>query len=407
MNMRLSRKSFLGTLGGVIAAGALEWPSVRLAEAGQATGVGTKTLKISGVDLYPYTIPSKKPQRIALGSFTGTDGVFVRIRTSAGVTGLGEVAPFTPVMSETQQSDVAVGKAFADLVRGRSPFAIPEIVQAMDAMSPHNGGIKAAFEMALWDICGKVAGLPVHRLLGTYRESFETDLTVHLETPQEMVRLAQDVVRQGFKNMKIKLGESPALDIERVKAIRTAVGPDIKLRVDANQGWSPTDAVIALRGIESAGIQFCEQPVPYWDWEGLKYIRGKVAVPLFADESVHSPHDAMAGIRHEAMDGINIKLMKSGGILQGMRIATIADAANLPCMVGCMAESRVALTAGAHLVMSQRNIRYADLDGFFMAAVDPVIGGMQVKDGVVTVPDTPGLGVDLDPAFLAKLKPVT
>lgn len=359
-----------------------------------------KATRITGVELLPFSIPKKVPQRNALGVTASSDGVFVRLTTAEGVTGLGESAPYAPVMGETLSSDLAVGKALADIVKGRDAFAIPQVLEAMEAFAPHNPGIKAAFEMALWDICGKVAGQPVFRLLGAYRDSFETDLTVHLETPQEMARLASDVVAQGFQCVKIKLGEAPALDVERIRTIRAAVGPNIRLRVDANQAWSPANAVVALAGLEPFGIEFCEQPVPYWDWANLKFVRNKARIPIMADEAVSSPADAITGVRMEAMDMINIKLMKSGGILRGARIATIAEAANLLCMVGCMNETRVALTAAAHLVLSQKSIRFADLDAFTQAAVDPVIGGMRVDKGIVRVPETPGLGVDVDPAFL-------
>lgn len=405
--MDISRTSFLKTLGGMTALGAFGWAPRLLAEAAQTAGAGAKSTRITNVDLFAFSIPRKTPGRNALGTLASNDAVLVRLRTADGVTGLGEASPFSAVMSETQASELAVGRDLAALVKGRDAFAIPQTVEAMDAFAPHASGIKAAFEMALWDICGKIARQPVHRLLGTYRESFETDLTVHLETPTEMARLATNIAGQGFRNIKVKLGEAPALDIERMRAIRGAVGPDIGLRIDANQGWSPANAVVALRGLEPFNVQFCEQPVPYWDWEGLKFVRGKVAVPVMADEAIHSPHDVIEGIRRDAMDMINIKLMKSGGILPGLRIATIADAANIQCMVGCMSETRIALTAAAHLVFSQRNIRYADLDSFLLAASDPVVGGMQVTKGVVQLPDVPGLGVDLEPAFMKRITAVS
>jgi L-Ala-D/L-Glu epimerase len=155
--------------------------------------------------------------------------------------------------------------------------------------------------------------------------------------------------------------------------------------------------------MEKYQMQICEQPVPYWDVAGLKYARDNSPTPIMADESVHSPHDALTVVRENAVDCINIKLMKSGGLLRGMQIATVAASGGVTCMVGCMEETRLALTAGAHLVASQKNIIYADLDAFFELMVDPVIGGMQVEDGMVTVPKTPGLGVDIDPAFLSKL----
>lgn len=400
--MQISRSAFMRGLG-LAVAGAAGSGVPALAGLRQPSGVPGRSTRIASVEWAPFTIPKKVPQRNALGVQAGSDGVFVRLRTVDGVTGLGESAPYTPVMAETQASDVAVAKPLADLLKGRDAFAIPQAIEAMDAFSPHNAGIKAAFEMALWDICGKVAAQPVYKLLGAYRDAFDTDLTVHLETPQEMGRLAADAVAQGFACVKVKLGEAPALDIERMKAVRAAVGPAIRLRIDANQAWSPTAAVTALRGLEPIGLEFCEQPVPYWDWAGMRFIRQKVAVPIMADESIHRPADAIEGVRQGAMDMINIKLMKTGGILQAVRIANIAEAANLQCMVGCMGETRVALSAAAHVALSQKSIRYADLDSFFQAAADPVLGGMTVTKGVVRMPDTPGLGVEVDPAFLKRI----
>ena len=333
------------------------------------------------------------------------DNVLVRLRTSDGVTGFGESSPYPPVMSETQASDLAMARRLAGLVKGRDPFALPQIAQAMDDFVPHAPGIKAAFEMALWDICGKIAGQPVYRLLGAYRDRFETDQTVYLETPAVAAEKAAAIAKKGFKHVKLKLGETPERDIARVKAVREAVGPRIGIRVDANQRWSVPDAIRALRAVDGYDIQFCEQPVPFWDWAGLRRVRSNVPVPLMADESINSPHDVITGIREDAMDMINIKLMKSGGILHAVREANIADAAGIPCMLGCMSESRVALTAAAHIVLSQPIVRFADLDAFLEHAVDPVVGGMRVQAGVVTLPDAPGLGLDIDPAFLAKLKP--
>jgi L-Ala-D/L-Glu epimerase len=398
--MQISRSAFMKSLGLAVAGTAVHLPA--FAQAAQRTGVPARATRVTGVDLLPFTVPMKAPQRNALGTSSGTDGVYVRLTTAEGVTGIGESAPYIFVMAETQATDLAVGKLLAGIVKGRDPFAIPQIIEAMNGLTPHNPGIKAAFEMALWDICGKIAGQPVYRLLGAYRDSFETDLTVYLGTPQDMGRLAASAVAQGFPCVKVKLGEAPSLDIERMKAVRAAVGPNIRLRVDANQAWSVTNAVTALRALDAIGVEFCEQPVPYWDWAGMRAIRGKVPVPVMADEAISVPADAIEGIRQDAMDMINIKLMKSGSILQAVRIATIAEAANLQCMVGCMDETRVSLTAAAHVVLSQRSIRFADLDGFLSAAIDPVIGGMKVEKGVVRVPDTPGLGVDVDPVFLKK-----
>jgi L-alanine-DL-glutamate epimerase-like enolase superfamily enzyme len=406
--MELTRKAFLRGLGGVAAAGGLGWmvPG-RLVDAAQKAGEGAKRPTITSVEVFPFNIALKQVIKIALGTPLVADNILVRLRTSDGVIGLGESSPYSAVMDETQTSDVALSRSLAGIVKGRDPFTLAQIVEAMDQFSPHSPGIKAAFEMALWDICGKIAGQPVYRLLGGYRDSFETDQTVYLETPAVAAEKAAAIAKKGFKHVKIKLGETPEMDVARIKAVREALGPGVGIRVDANQGWSVTDAIKTLRGLEPYNVQFCEQPVPYWDWAGLSKIRGNVPVPVMADESIHSPHDVITGVRQNAMDMINIKLMKSGGILKAVQTAEVAEAANLPCMLGCMSETRVALTAAAHVVMSQRICRYADLDAFLEHDVDPVVGGMQVTAGTVRLPEAPGLGLDIDPAFLKKLQPVS
>jgi L-alanine-DL-glutamate epimerase-like enolase superfamily enzyme len=318
--------------------------------------------------------------------------------------GYGEGSPFTPVTAETQQSAIVMAKALAETIRGRDPFAVAQIVSDMDAFAPDNPSSKAALEMAVWDVCGKLAGEPVCCMLGRFRDTFETDKTVFLEPPDIMAQAAKEVVRDGFKVIKVKVGQAPEMDTARLRAIREAVGPNIRIRIDANEGWTPAEAVKCLRQIDQYQVEFAEQPIAHWDWAGMKFVRDNVPMPVMADEAVHVEHDAIEGVRRDAIDMINIKLMKSGGILHGARIATVAEAANLKCMVGCMEETKVGLSAAAHLVCAQKSIRYADLDAALFLAEDPVSGGMEVKDGMVVMPKAPGLGLDLDPAYLGKLR---
>jgi len=407
--MKLTRKQFLRGMGGAAATaglGAFVPRELAVATAAAKTGEGLRKPKVVSVEVFPLNMTLKEVMKIALATPFTADNVLVRLRTDDGLIGYGESSPYSAVMGETQGSDFVLAKPLAAMVKGRDPFTLPQIIDAMTGFSPTSPGITAAFEMALWDICGKVTGQPVYRLLGAARESFETDQTVYLDAAEVMSAKALAIAQRGFKNIKVKLGETTENDIARVKAVREAVGPGVALRTDANQAWSVSNAIRTLRGLEPYHVQFCEQPVPFWDWAGLKQIRNNSPVPVMADESVHTPHDAITGIREDAMDMINMKLMKTGGILQAVRLAHIAAAANVPCMLGCMNETRVALTAAAHVVMSQEIIRYADLDAFLEHEADPVVGGMQVKAGVVTLPDTPGLGLDIDPAFLKKLQPL-
>jgi len=404
--MELTRGGFLKSLAGLTFAG-LPWPRTGFSLSAQsAAGQPARSTQIEDVELYPFNLPLIEPFRVALGTITNAANVLVRLRTRDGIVGWGEACPLAFITGETQATDLAVGKDLANFVRGRDPFTLGAIVAELDGFTPSSSSMKAALEMAVWDICGKVAGQPVYKLLGGYRDSFETDITIGIDSPAEMANKATKYVQDGFKTLKIKLGDGPELDTQRMKAIREAIGYGIKLRTDANQGWTAADTVHALRMMEKYQMQVCEQPVPYWDLAGLKYSRDHSPTPIMADESVHSPHDAMAVVRENAVDCINIKLMKAGGLLRGAQIATIAASAGVTCMVGCMEETRIGLTAGAHLVASQKNIVYADLDSFMEFSVDPVLGGMQVKGGVVTLPSAPGLGVDVDPAFLSKLRRV-
>ncbi len=404
--MQVTRKGFLkGLAGAAVAGGFLGRATAALAQAQQAAGAHPRQTKIADITVWPFTMQQKETIRIALGTMEA-ENVLVRLRTNDGVVGWGESSPYAPVMGETQASDLVFAKHLADLVKGRDPFTIPKIAHDMDVFAPGQPGIKAAFEMALWDITGKIAGQPICCLLGNYRESFLTDVTVYLDTPEVMAQKAKRIVDLGVKVVKVKLGETPELDIQRLGAVREAVGPKINLRIDANQGWTPNTAVHALNGLEKFQVEFCEQPVPYWDWEGLRFVRERSPIAIMADESVHSPHDAIEAVRRDACDMINIKLMKTGGILNAMRVAQIADAANMKCMLGCMSEMRVALTAAAHVVSASPNVLYADLDAFTEYHVDPVIGGMQFKDGSLTLPEKPGLGLDIDPAWLKTLKAV-
>ncbi len=208
-----------------------------------------------------------------------------------------------------------------------------------------NPSILAAFDMALYDIAGQAAGLPLFRFLGGEKVAIETDITADLDTPERMAERAAGFAASGFRKIKIKVGQDPDLDLARLAAIRKTVGSRCAISIDANQGWTVPQAIIALGNMEEFRVDFVEQPVAAWDIAGLREVRRRSPIPVMADEALFSPHDAINLVRAEACDYFNIKLMKCGGVRNALKIAHISEGANLRSMVGCMLETRLALTA--------------------------------------------------------------
>lgn len=404
--MKFSRKQFLKMLGfGVLGTSLSDKWSFTSEKLEEAKALA-KTLKIRDVEIYYFDISLVEPFTISLGTVYSTNGVLVRILTDAGILGIGESCPFQPITGETQETNVDVAKNLRDMLKGKDPLAIESANKLFGAFLHSNPSIVAAFDMALYDILGKAAGLPVFRLLGGDKNTFETDVTTGIDTPENMIKNAKAHIAAGFKTLKIKVGQDPDLDVARLQAIRDAIGYDYSLRIDANQGYTVPQAIYALKKMEKFKIQYCEQPTVFSDIAGLKQVRNESPIPVMADESLFFPSDAIKLIKADACDYFNIKLMKAGGMTNSIKISQIAEAANIRCMLGCMNETRIALTAAAHVHGAQKNILFADLDGYFSHTVDPVIDGMRVQGGMITLPEKPGLGVDIDPAYLKKLKKV-
>lgn len=364
-------------------------------------------MKIERIEVYKANLPLKRPFRIAIGETCVAETLYVRTHTDDGLYGMGEANLFTPIVSETQATAFAAAKDLAKLLVGTDPLDIERRVSDMRRFMPFNPTTRSAFDMAIYDLLGKVADLPLYAVLGGARRPIFTDNTVGIDTPDVMVEHAIEIQARGFPAVKVKVGTTPAEDIERIRRIREAVGPDLPIRIDANQGWSRATATQALRGMESFGVQYCEQPVPVWDFDSLVAVHAATTIPIMADESVFDEHDALKLISMNACDYLNIKLAKSGGIHVALKINAVAEAAGMRCMVGCMTESRLGLTAGAHLVSARPNIVFADLDGADMLREDPIVGGMIYGDGGrIDLPEGPGLGADVDSEYLSELEQV-
>jgi L-alanine-DL-glutamate epimerase-like enolase superfamily enzyme len=361
-------------------------------------------VKIRDIQVYYFDIPLQQPFRISIGTVSAANGVLVRVESDSGLVGWGEASPFPPITGETQETNVTVARSLRQLLLGQDPLAVGSFLRQAGSFLRTNPSILAAFDMALYDIQGKASGLPLFRLLGGDKATLETDITADLDSPEKMAARAKGFLSAGYRTIKIKVGQDPDLDIARLEVIRGAAGYECAISIDANQGWTVPQAISALRRMEKYRVEFVEQPVAAWDLAGMREVRRRSPIPIMADESLFTPPDAIRLIQVEACDYFNIKLMKSGGILNALRITHVAEAANIRCMVGCMLESRLALTAAAHLMAAQPNIVFADLDGHTSHTVDPVRGGMIVKGGSITLPEDPGLGLDIDPAFLGTLR---
>lgn len=359
-------------------------------------------MKITEIEIYRLSIPME-PFVIATGTMDYAQNTFIRVHTDAGIYGVGECSAFPMIVGETQDTCLVLAKDFARIWKGKDPLALEERLAELDLYIAGNKTIKSAFDNALYDIAAKNAGLPLYQFLkGAVRE-IVTDMTLGIASPEEMAKSAKELYDGGAVMLKVKLGKDPKTDIARIREIRKAVGFDMPIRVDANQGWSYEGAVEALQGLEPFKIQFCEQPMRTYNDHLLPQLRTETTVLIMADESVYSHHDAERLCREDACDYINIKFSKSGGIHEALKIAAMAREYNIPCMIGGMLESRLALAAKVHFAYAAPNVKFYDLDTCMVGHLeDPVIGGIQYNGYRISISDEIGIGADIKQEFLDK-----
>lgn len=364
-------------------------------------------MKIRRVDVYPFDIPLKAPFRIATMVTDVAPNILVRIETDDGRVGWGEGSPLHSIVGETQGICLACAREYVPFVLGRDPRELVALAHDMYRFMPHNSTTACAFDIAFHDLAAQEAGQPLYRFLGGTKQPLPTGVTISIVPAEQAFAEAQEIVASGFPIVKIKLGGNPAADVARVAAVREAVGESIKIRVDANQGWDRVTAVEVLQAIEVYDIEFCEQPLRAGDLDGMRWVGERTGIPIMADESLFGPESAIELVKREACPYFNIKLTKSRGIVFGTRIAGIAEAAGIKCMVGAMVESPLALTAIAHFGTTSPAMRFWDLDTTVGQRVNPCLGGATLERGCVYVPEEPGLGCSPDPDFLKNLTPIS
>ena len=353
-------------------------------------------MRITRVRLGRISVPLRVPFKTALRSVESVEDVVVEVHTDAGAIGYGEAPPTGVITGDTTGAIVGaiqdhIGRAILD----RDVDDLEDLLQRVQRSIVHNTSAKAAVDMALWDLYGQLHRIPVYKLLGGARHRIVTDITISVNPPEEMARDARDAIARGYDCLKVKVGANPALDVERLSAVRRAAGDGVCIRIDANQAWRPREAVHILNEMQAKGlaIEFVEQPVKAQDIDGLRYVTEHSDVPVLADESVFSPEDAMRIMQTRAADLINIKLMKCGGLTNALKIASAAEVYGVECMIGCMLEAKISVNAAVELACAKSIITKVDLDGPVLCSEDPILGGAVFQEKEITVSDEPGLGI--------------
>lgn len=355
-------------------------------------------MKIVDVKLGMLKVPLITPFKTALRTVEYVEDVVVMLETDTGHIGYGN-APATAVITGDTHGSVieAIRTVFTPLLLGRNVADLNQLTRQIAAAMIHNTSAKAAVEIALYDLFAQSYQTPLYRLLGGGESSLTTDITISIDYIDKMVADAERAVERGFEILKLKVGKDIGLDIERIRAVYAAVKGRALLRLDANQGWSPKQAVRAIRSLEDAGVhlELVEQPVKARNLDGMCYISERVKTPIMADESIFGPHEVMEVIQRNAADIINIKLMKTGGISSALKIADLAGLYDLECMVGCMLETSIGVSAAAHIAAAKSPVvSKLDLDVPSLCQFDPVVGGATYRDADIILNETPGLGIE-------------
>ncbi|MDT8719611.1 dipeptide epimerase [Clostridium sp. 19966] len=352
-------------------------------------------MKIVDIKIKFISVPLKRPFKTALRTVNSVEDPIVTIITDTGNVGYGEAPPTAVITGDTTGSILSAVEIIKKSIIGMDIENIEEIMLTLNKCIVKNTSAKAAVDIAVYDLYGQLYNAPLYKLLGGYRKEIVTDITISVNSPEEMAEDSIDAINRGYRTLKVKVGKDSELDIKRLQAIRKVVGQDVDLRIDANQGWKPKEAVRILRGMEDLGlnIEFVEQPVEAHDIEGLKFVSDNVFTPVMADESVFLPMDALKIMQNRAADLINIKLMKTGGIYNALKICSLAEIYGVECMIGCMLEAKVSVTAAVQLAAAKSIITKIDLDGPVLCSEDPVDGGAIFDESVITLQQGAGLGI--------------
>ncbi|WP_347861092.1 dipeptide epimerase [Salimicrobium sp. PL1-032A] len=352
-------------------------------------------MKITDIVCEKRTVSLKRPFKTAVRIVETIDVLDVRVQTDSGIEGYGSATATLQVTGDSLEGmKAAIKGPIQDALLNEDVNRRNHLLMKLEKSCIHNSSAKAAVDIALHDASAKNCGVPLYQLLGGERRVLETDMTVSIDDPGIMQEEALARVQEGFNVLKLKVGNEEEEDFRRLLRVKEVVGDDVRLRLDANQGWTGKQAVHFLKRMEqeNLNVELVEQPVPAHDLNALKYVRDHVHLPIMADESAFSPREVLRLLEMECVDYVNIKLMKAGGLRRAGQIADICESAGVPCMIGSMMESTVSGTAAVHLAMAHPNILLYDLDAPAWMNDEGLKGGMSYEGREVSLSERPGLG---------------
>jgi len=353
-------------------------------------------MKITNIQTKTLKAPLKNPFITSLRRVDALEDLVVIVECDDGTVGYGEGAPTPQITGETMGSMMATVAYIKPHLIGREIEDFDAIIKLIHSLIVKNTTAKSALEIALYDLKAKSKKLPLFRMLGGTQTKFSTDITISMSEIDKMIVDCHSAVALGYNTLKIKIGDNPQKDVERVIAIHGALDKNIKLRLDANQGWSAKQSVELLHALERQNIiaEFIEQPVAADDIEGLKYIKERVQTPLLADESIFSINDARRLLEMQAIDYVNIKLAKTAGITQALELADLSKSFGVKCMIGCMLEGPISVAAGVHVASAKADIiSMLDLDAVSLLASHPMETSIDFNESKILLSDAHGLGI--------------
>jgi muconate cycloisomerase len=357
-------------------------------------------MKITRVEAFPIRAPRSQRFAAAQAVLTHSDFALVVIETDEGITGYGEVSSALYYYRLGSSHAYDINAYLGPALIGQDPLMIPALVDRMDQVLRGGRQAKSGVEMALWDIAGKAAGLPVYRLLGgKARSAVPLNWTVGFCEPEQAAAEAARYVEQhGIRSVRLKIGRAGDADAHSCAAVRKRLGPNFTIRVDANEYYkSSKEAIQAIRRIEEYDLQLVEQPLAAHDLAGHAEVRTAVSPRIGLDESIQSPRDAIAAIQARAGDVFNVYVSESGGLLRAQQIIAIAAAAGIPCLIGTMGELQIASAAAVHLGVSCANLPFTcDLVGPLRYDESIIREPLRIEDGLLYPPEVPGLGITPD-----------